>query len=141
MPSDHGLANLANYGEADLLRKAMQERATEPGKTVFLFAGQGAKTAGLAQLKQAQERVKAGDDAEAVRKQTGWHQGVDGEWRFELDDAKAHLLHDSSNDDACMDVWDEAGQREGGVPLASVLAYPDLFEAEHRRICRVLHAS
>ena len=30
-----------------------------------------------------------GADPEAIRQETGWFQGYDGKWRFEIDDSKA----------------------------------------------------
>ena len=61
------------------------------GQVLNQFAGQGALTADLDALKVAQDRVAAGEDAEAVRRDTGWHTGADGKWRFEISDADARL--------------------------------------------------
>ena len=58
----------------------------------FSFAGQHASTADVATLAVARRRVAAGGDAEQVRRETGWHQGVDGQWRFEIDDSSARLV-------------------------------------------------
>lgn len=62
------------------------------GEALNQFAGQGALTADLGALKVAQDRVKAGEDAETVRRETGWHTGTDGKWRFEISDADARLV-------------------------------------------------
>ena len=61
------------------------------GQVLNQFAGQGALTADLDALKAAQDRVAAGEDAETVRRETGWHTGTDGKWRFEISDADARL--------------------------------------------------
>ena len=61
------------------------------GQVLNQFAGQGALTADLDALKVAQDRVAAGEDAETVRRETGWHTGTDGKWRFEISDADAKL--------------------------------------------------
>jgi len=61
------------------------------GQVLNQFAGQGALTADLGALKAAQDRVAAGEDAETVRRETGWHTGTDGKWRFEISDADARL--------------------------------------------------
>lgn len=58
---------------------------------LFSFAGARAATADSSALVTAQDRLNAGEDAEAVRKETGWHKGVDGKWRFEISDADARL--------------------------------------------------
>ncbi|UOF76779.1 coil containing protein [Caudoviricetes sp.] len=55
------------------------------------FAGQSAKTADTMALSTAQARLRDGDDAEVVRQETGWFKGVDGKWRFEINDANAKI--------------------------------------------------
>lgn len=57
----------------------------------YSFAGPRAKTADLAALDRAKARhgVIAPD---VVRVGTGWFKGVDGRWRFEIDDSGARLL-------------------------------------------------
>jgi len=63
-------------------------RANNPQRS---FAGQQAATADQHTLTTAQERIASGEDAEAVRQDTGWHKGADGKWRFEISDADAKL--------------------------------------------------
>jgi hypothetical protein len=58
----------------------------------FSFAGTGAERHDAAGLLRAQRAVLAGDALEAVRLETGWHQGADKAWRFEIDDSQALLL-------------------------------------------------
>lgn len=55
------------------------------------FAGEAAKTADLAGLNLARERILQGDDRKDVLKDTGWCVGADGRWRFEIDDSDASL--------------------------------------------------
>lgn len=52
-----------------------------------LFAGERSKTADFAALEQARERLAQGENAETVRRETGWFRGMDGKWRFEIDDS------------------------------------------------------
>lgn len=52
-----------------------------------LFAGERSKTADFAALGEARERLAQGADAETVRRETGWFRGMDGKWRFEIDDS------------------------------------------------------
>lgn len=54
----------------------------------YSFAGQKASTANLEQLKNAQEMETLGADMKSIRKATGWFKGMDGKWRFEIDDSK-----------------------------------------------------
>jgi len=56
------------------------------------FAGPNAQTADTHALATAQARITQGDDAETVRRETGWHQGVDGKWRFEISDHEAATI-------------------------------------------------
>lgn len=53
----------------------------------YSFAGEKAKTANLDKLNQAKELQEKGVDNETIRQQTGWFQGMDGKWRFEIDDS------------------------------------------------------
>lgn len=55
------------------------------------FAGENAKTADKYSLKEAQKRLKNGEDAETVRKETGWFKGTDGKFRFEISDKEAEV--------------------------------------------------
>lgn len=54
----------------------------------YSFAGQKASTANLEQLKNAQEMETLGADMKSIRKATGWFKGMDGKWRFEIDDSE-----------------------------------------------------
>ena len=62
------------------------ERRNGPG-TRLAFAGQNAETADLASLDEAKQLLEDGADSETVRQQTGWFRGMDGKWRFEIDDS------------------------------------------------------
>lgn len=54
----------------------------------YSFAGQKASTANLEQLKNAQEMETLGADMKSIRKATGWFKGMDGKWRFEINDSE-----------------------------------------------------
>lgn len=90
----------------------------------FQFAGESARTADKFALGKAQQLLESGLSAEEVRKQTGWFNGVDGRWRFEINDADATL-----NPDAIKD-----GETSDGIPyrhavLGELLDHPALFAA------------
>ena len=55
----------------------------------YSIAGPGATTANSESLREAQRRVEQGESTETVRKDTGWFQGTDGKWRFEIDNSEA----------------------------------------------------
>lgn len=52
-----------------------------------IFGGRSAKTADRAALARAEEMAAAGAPREQIWADTGWFQGVDGQWRFEIDDS------------------------------------------------------
>ena len=54
-----------------------------------IFAGPLAKTADLEALKTAQTMNTAGHEAEAIWNKTGWFQGADRKWRYEIPDTNA----------------------------------------------------
>jgi hypothetical protein len=84
------------------------------GGIIGTMAGKGAKTADVLKLAEAQRMMKAGANRETARQATGWFQGVDGEWRFEIDDSGAIFKHPG----------------EGRIAkIGDVLEHRDLFEA------------
>ena len=91
---------------------------TSEGDIKYMFAGEKAKTANLASLERAkQEKESELQPSEMIRRSTGWHQGPDGKWRFEIDDSKARF-------------GDESSHRLGEFLLHDDLyeAYPELRE-------------
>lgn len=66
---------------------AASDRKTGPPAR-FSYAGKNANGANLDSLREAQEMQAAGADMESIRKATGWREGMDGKWRWEIDDSK-----------------------------------------------------
>lgn len=52
-----------------------------------IFGGRLAKTADHAALARAEQMAAQGVPREQIWNETGWFQGVDGKWRFEIDDS------------------------------------------------------
>ena len=99
--------------------------ATAP---LYSFAGQSAATADTHALATAQQRLKDGEDAETVRKETGWFIGADGKPRFEIDDSQASLKKPYPNKGQRWgDVW--KSQLPEGSTLGKMLDHPALFAA------------
>lgn len=98
------------------------QNATAP---LYSFAGQSAATADTHALSTAQQRLNAGEDAETVRKETGWFIGADGKPRFEIDDSGASLKADGRT---FGDVFN-AIKSNGPVVLSDVIDHPALFAA------------
>ena len=58
-----------------------------PATERFSYAGENANTADMEALARAKEMQAAGVADETIRQQTGWHMGMDGKWRWEIDDS------------------------------------------------------
>ena len=63
------------------------EEPTGPPSDRYSFAGENANNADLDALARAKEMQAAGVADETIRQQTGWHTGMDGKWRWEIDDS------------------------------------------------------
>ncbi len=70
---------------------------TEKGKTaddggvMYSFAGENSEKANKEMLNLAKKMKKDGVSDEEIWKLTGWGKGVDGKWRYEIDDSKAEF--------------------------------------------------
>ncbi len=96
----------------------------DPASQTNLFAGPGAKTADLGALQRAQEMQSQGVDRSAIWQQTGWFQGVDGEWRFEIDDSTA-LLHPSQMAMHPHELMPNSRQDD----MSKFMTHPELYDA------------
>lgn len=72
------------------------ETPTGPPTDRYSYAGENANNADLDALARAKEMRSAGVADETIRQQTGWHTGMDGKWRWEIDDSE--MRYDSSGD-------------------------------------------
>lgn len=103
----------------------------------YSFAGARAATADKHALVTAQDRLSAGEDAETVRQETGWFQGKDGKWRFEISDAGAQLAQQVYFAERgkwypsrfLADARDHGSDTGGTGTLGDVLEHPALFAA------------
>lgn len=64
--------------------------------TLGIFAGASAVTADLNKLAQAQKMAREGTLPNEIWETTGWIQGPDKKWRFEIDDSKMTVRPDAS---------------------------------------------
>lgn len=94
---------------------AASERKTGPPAR-FSYAGRNANGANLESLREAQAMQEAGADMESIRKATGWHEGMDGKWRFEINDSRMQLRTD-------------AADIPNYTTLGELVDAPELFEA------------
>lgn len=94
---------------------AASERKTGPPAR-FSYAGRNANGANLESLREAQEMQQDGADMESIRKATGWHEGMDGKWRWEINDSRMQLRAD-------------AADIPNYTTLGELVDAPELFEA------------
>lgn len=88
--------------------------AAAAANVLGMFLGPGAKLANLGKLERAMKLAKEGWDTDSVRMATGWHQGAEGGWRFEIPDDRMEV--------------DQAGLAQGAQPLHSVVDHNALFQ-------------
>lgn len=72
----------------DFLTRGNEAKADSEGEFKYSYAGKKAATADKLKLSTAESMLANGVDSETVRKETGWHKGYDGKWRFEIDDSE-----------------------------------------------------
>lgn len=88
------------------------------------FAGPRSQTADLGRLADAERQIAEGADPDQVRKDTGWFKGVDGKWRYEIDDSKMSWKIPFS------DIPESKLFQEPIVlKVGDVVDHPDLFAA------------
>ena len=91
---------LGAYEYGGTVREAVQERAgmqqaqgvqetRGPPEERYSYGGEQAAGADLDALNRANDMERQGIDAEDIRQSTGWFRGMDGKWRFEIDDSTA----------------------------------------------------
>ena len=88
------------------------------------YAGVTATTADKSKLTSAIERLNNGEEAQAVREETGWFISKDGHWRFEIEDGNAEFLPVTNLERRTIE---HQTFREG--KLSDVFVHPELFKA------------
>lgn len=106
--ADYGSMALNTIGEVAPLAK------------LGMFLGPMAKTADLDLLKSAKGLAEKGADARKVWDETGWFQGADGKWRFEVPD-DASSFHMRGAGDFRGEPWNSK--------IGTHLDHPALWEA------------
>lgn len=107
--------------------EAQQEATGPPGRATA--AGIGARTADSAALRRAEALEKSGTDNETIRQETGWYRGMDGQWRFEIDDSGATFSR-TGEAQYSADNADYARYTQ----LMNRMLTGDLTEAEHAEL-------
>lgn len=93
--------------------------AARPAGGTGMFAGRLARTADQEALARAERLAAEGADRNAIWNETGWFQGPDSKWRFEIDDSGARIASPGV-------VTDKMPDRYG--QLGNMLTHDRLFE-------------
>lgn len=127
----------------NLYEKALRqaETGTQGRATQLLYAGENAKTADLNALTRAAEMEAGGTDAQTIRRVTGWFRGMDGKWRFEIDDSgmeyrrdgDARLMEESGYRrlQELTDKWARNAENRGEPLTAEEAAESERLEGEY----------
>lgn len=114
-------------GINDIAKSEQNQTASENGDIRYSFAGEKAKTANHSLLEQAKSAVAQGQDPEVVRRQTGWFTGVDGKWRFEIDDSQVQLKPEFAEGEIGFAIDPDFEGKS--INLEDLIDAPELFSA------------
>ena len=127
----------------NLYERALRQAAdgTQDSGAQLLYAGENARTADLDALTRAAQMEADGTDARTIRRETGWFRGMDGKWRFEIDDSgmeyrrdgDARLMEESGYRrlQELTDKWAQNAQNQGEPLTAEELAESEKLESEY----------
>ncbi len=127
----------------NLYEKALRqaEAGTQGRGVQLLYAGENARTADLNALTRASAMEASGADAQTIRRETGWFRGMDGKWRFEIDDSSmeyrrdgdARLMEESSYRRLreLTDKWARNAENRGEPLTAEEAAESERLEGEY----------
>ena len=89
----------ATVDAAGNLQRAEKNTAGEAMNTgtKFSYAGRMSASADGNALERAMKMLEQGTDREEVRQKTGWFRGMDGKWRYEIDDSEMRIADQISN--------------------------------------------
>lgn len=88
-----------------------------------MFAGRNSRTADTNALATAERMAGQGVNRDEIWRDTGWFQGVDGKWRYEIDDSDAFL------DPANFEHSRIGDTRFREAPAPTVMAHENLYDA------------
>lgn len=107
--------------------EAQRETTGPPGRATA--AGIGARTADSSTLRRAEAMEKSGTSNETIRQETGWYRGMDGRWRFEIDDSGATFSRGGE-----AQYRADNADYERYTQLMNRMLTGDLTEAEHAEL-------
>lgn len=111
-----GVANQQGVATPEWSQRAGEVLSSpEANAAIGLFGGPLAKGADLAALARAKSMAEAGTHPTNIWKDTGWFQGPDNKWRFEIPDTNAQ--------------WLRSPKRGSTDTMKDVLSHPELYAA------------
>jgi hypothetical protein len=125
------IANASINNENTFISVSDKAKSLERINTNFLFAGINAVTANITKLDEAISLSKTKTSAD-VWKETGWLKGIDGQWKFEIDDSKSELNSlILEKFDSARSMVDNLSHGQGilEMNMAEVLTHEDLYLA------------
>jgi len=133
-PSRPGYWSDEDEARSQLTNQTMMNRATDLGGLMMLggtagaqpgaagiFGGRLAKGADQAALSKAEDMAAKGASREQIWSDTGWFQGGDGKWRFEINDASSRMNPNIYGNGGPVPATQQSG------PAASQLWHKDLY--------------
>lgn len=94
--NQYGIKGITYDGHSDgRCYVVFDDKAVKVLEKYYQFAGEGSETADKHSLLNARKMLANGEDAEYVRKTTGWFKGVDGKFRYEISDRDATVNTES----------------------------------------------
>lgn len=94
------------------------------GSMASAFAGTGAMNADMEALDRAKELAKRGKGAWETWEETGWTKGLEGDWKFEIDDSGSRW-----KPNVTVDMINEAAAKQKRFKLEALLDHPKLFKS------------
>ena len=119
----YGLGRLAQARGVTIAPRPVGPGARQAG----VFGGERAKTADLEALAIAKALQAAGHNDRNIYARTGWFKGVDGNWRFEIDDSQAKFIGDFKN--AAPTKANKYTLGGISAPMNEMLSHNPLFQA------------
>lgn len=113
-----GPDTLAPLGAGVMTSMGLNAFGMLPKNSLGIFGGRLAKTADHAALAKAEEMAAKGADRKAIWDETGWFQGADGKWRFEIDDRAGRFT-----------TGVDEMRKHGPADLDRVYGHEQLFDA------------
>lgn len=128
MVMDYSLTHDGYFSEVDEAKQKGQyktkrqyaEAQKAEKETKYSFGGRNAWDADIPALNEAEGMWEKGEDNESIRQKTGWFRGMDGKWRFEIDDSAMEVREDYRD-------FLENQHTERGMRLNELIYHSTLF--------------